>query len=95
MVLNKEEWARLAKTLGVDPDDPESLLINSVKNVILKRIKTAVKDFPQYATPRNVTMTLEPWTIDNGLLTPTLKLKRKNLNNKFAAQIQAMYVGHR
>ena len=95
VVLNKEEWARLAKTLGVDPDDPESLLINSVKNVILKRIKTAVKDFPQYATPRNVTMTLEPWTIDNGLLTPTLKLKRKNLNNKLAAQIQAMYVGHR
>ena len=95
VVLNKEEWARLAKTLGVDPNDPESLLANSVKNVILKRIKTAVKDFPQYATPRNVTMTLEPWTIDNGLLTPTLKLKRKNLNHKFAAQIQAMYVGHR
>ena len=73
VVLNKEEWRKLAETLDLDPNDPESLMATVTRNAILKRIKSAVKDFPQYALPRNVHMTLEPWTIENGLLTPTLK----------------------
>ena len=93
--LNKDEWNQFAATLGLDPEDPESLMATVTKNAILKRIKTAVKDFPQYALPRNVHLTFEHWTIDNGLLTPTLKLKRKNLNEKYAPQIQALYAGHR
>ena len=93
--LNKDEWNQFAATLDLDPDDPESLMATVTKNAILKRIKTAVKDFPQYALPRNVHLTFEHWTIDNGLLTPTLKLKRKNLNEKYAPQIQALYAGHR
>lgn len=95
VVLNKEEWRKLAETLDLDPNDPESLMAAVTRNAILKRIKSAVKDFPQYALPRNVHMTLEPWTIENGLLTPTLKLKRKVLAEKFAPQIQALYAGHR
>lgn len=95
VVLNKEEWRKLAETLDLDPNDPESLMATVTRNTILKRIKSAVKDFPQYALPRNVHMTLEPWTIENGLLTPTLKLKRKVLAEKFAPQIQALYAGHR
>lgn len=95
VVLNKEEWSKLAQTLDLDPNDPESLMATVTKNAVLKRIKTAVKDFPQYALPRNVHMTLDPWTIDNGLMTPTLKLKRKVLAEKFAPQIQALYAGHR
>ena len=95
MVLNKEEWSKLASTLDLDPNDPESLLATVTRNAVLKRIKTAVKDFPQYALPRNVYLTLEPWTIENGLITPTLKLKRKALNEKFAPQIQTLYAGHR
>lgn len=95
VVLNKDEWTKLAATLDLDPNDPESLMATVTRNAVLKRIKTAVKDFPQYALPRNVHMTLEPWTIENGLMTPTLKLKRKVLSEKFAPQIQALYAGHR
>ena len=95
VVLNKEEWSKLASTLDLDPNDPESHLATVTRNAVLKRIKTAVKDFPQYALPRNVYLTLEPWTIENGLITPTLKLKRKALNEKFAPQIQTLYAGHR
>lgn len=95
VVLNKEEWSKLASTLDLAPNDPESLLATVTRNAVLKRIKTAVKDFPQYALPRNVYLTLEPWTIENGLITPTLKLKRKALNEKFAPQIQTLYAGHR
>lgn len=95
IVLNKEEWKKLATTLNLDPLDPESLHATITRNAVLKRIKAAAKDFPQYALPRNVWLTLEPWTIDNELLTPTLKLKRKALAQKFAPQIQTLYAGHR
>lgn len=95
VVLNKEEWKKLASTLDLDPNDPESLIATVTRNAVLKRIKAAAKGFPQYALPRNVCITLEPWTIENGLITPTLKLKRKALNEKFAPQIQTLYAGHR
>lgn len=95
IVLNKEEWKKLATTLNLDPNDPESLHATVTRNAVLKRIKAATKDFPQYALPRNAWLTLDPWTIDNELLTPTLKLKRKALAQKYAPQIQTLYAGHR
>jgi len=35
--------------------------------------------------------TLAPWTIENALVTPTLKLKRNNLAVHFAAEIERIY----
>lgn len=93
-VLNPEEWKKLAAKLGVDPNDKLALQSNAVRSAILKRARAAAAGFPHYALPRNVVLTLEPWTIDNGLLTPTLKLKRKPLNELFAAQIEEMYLSH-
>lgn len=94
-VLKKEEWEKLAKDLGVDPNDPASLTASVVRNAIVKRAKTAAADFPHYALPRNVVLTLEPWTIENGFLTPTLKLKRGPLSKHYATQIDAMYAAHK
>ena len=93
-VLEPNEWANLAKSLNLDPAKPESLKSNAVKAALLKRAKAAASNFPHYALPRNVTATLTPWTIDNGFLTPTLKLKRGPLKSHFEAEITAMYAGH-
>lgn len=46
---------------------------------------------PHYAQPRAVALTLDPWTIENTLMTPTLKLKRNNLAARFAADIDRLY----
>ena len=34
------------------------------------------------------------WTIENGLITPTLKLKRGPLSKHFAAEIEKLYAVH-
>jgi long-chain acyl-CoA synthetase len=37
----------------------------------------------------------EPWSIENGCLTPTMKLKRSHIEAAVAAQVQAWYAEHR
>ncbi|HEX5311946.1 long-chain fatty acid--CoA ligase [Aquabacterium sp.] len=91
VVMNPAEWRRLAGNLGLNPDAPDSLAAPAAREAALARIKKAAAGFPHYAVPRAVCLTLEPWTIENTMMTPTLKLKRNNLMNKFASDIEAMY----
>ena len=92
-VLNPEEWKKLAAELKVSASEA-SLKLTSVRTAILKRVKAAAADFPHYALPRKVLLTLKPWTIENGLLTPTLKLKRTPLAKFFKKEIDEIYEKH-
>jgi long-chain acyl-CoA synthetase len=38
-----------------------------------------------------VHLALEPWSVENGLLTPTLKLKRPEMEKRFADKIAELY----
>jgi len=91
VVLNRAEWSRLAGTLQLDASAAASLEAQSAKAAVLERIRALTSSFPFYAQPRAVCLTLEPWTPENTLLTPTLKIKRNNLAVHFAAQIEALY----
>ena len=91
VVLEPLAWAHLAQSLGLDPQQPESLLHPSARQATLTRIEATAASFARYAIPRAVHLTLDPWTVENGLMTPTLKLKRNPLLVRFAAQIETMY----
>lgn len=91
LVLNPEEWPRLAKRFGLDADDLQSLANEKLQAWLVKQIKGCLKDFPGYAKVRRVILTLDPWTVDNGLQTPTLKIKRARVLKMFAEQVQALY----
>jgi long-chain acyl-CoA synthetase len=90
-VVNRAEWQRLAASLGLDPAEAASLNQPAVHKAALARIAAQTRDFARYAAPRAVFLTLEPWTIENTLMTPTLKLKRTNLMGRYAGEIEAMY----
>lgn len=91
IVLGEGEWEALAKKLNVDPSDKASLTNKSVKLAVLKRIKSACKELPQYGVPRNVCLTLEPWTIENNMLTPTLKIRRRIITAAYKSDIEKLY----
>ncbi|MEP7155983.1 MAG: long-chain fatty acid--CoA ligase [Betaproteobacteria bacterium] len=93
VVLNDEEWSRAAQEAKVDPnlqgDGKEK-----AEKFLVQRIGKLTKDFPGYAAVRKVTVAREKWTIDNGMMTPTLKLKRNVIFQKYASAIDDMYKGH-
>jgi long-chain acyl-CoA synthetase len=92
-VMNADHWNKAAAQGGF-PADAATLRGKEAHDFVLKRIAAQLKMFPGYAQVRRAVLTLEPWTIDNGLLTPTLKLKRSKVMEKFNAEIDAMYAGH-
>lgn len=69
IVLQGEAWRHLAADLGVDANDTSVLNSEQVKATILERINAQLQAFPAYARIRAVHLTLDPWTIDNGLMT--------------------------
>jgi long-chain acyl-CoA synthetase len=91
VVVNAELWARLAQELGVDPADSAGLNSEAVRHAVLQRIRAATRSFPSYAVPRAVWISREPWSLQNGMMTPTLKLKRNALNEHFAGAIATLY----
>jgi long-chain acyl-CoA synthetase len=91
VVLNLAGWQRLAAELGLDPASGESLQAAAARQAVLARVRALTTHFPYYAQPRAVQLTLEPWTVENSLMTPTLKLKRKNLLAHYSAQIDWLY----
>lgn len=94
VVLNRTNWEKLAKSLSVPADKESSLDIPVVQQELLKRIKEKLAPFPGYAKIFRVEATLEPWTVEAGLITPTLKLKRNCLIEKYEDTIIGMYEGH-
>lgn len=91
VVVNAELWATLARGLGLDPADGAALNTEAARHAVLQRIREATPSFPSYAVPRAVWIDSEAWTLQNGMMTPTLKLKRNALHERYAEQIAAIY----
>lgn len=91
IVLNGETWPQLAQQHGLDPLNSESLKDKKLMSAVLKTITKALHDFPGYAKVRRVSLSLQPWTIESGLLTPTLKVKRALVTEKYLKEIEKMY----
>ena len=92
-VLNAERWQKISAEHGISAN-ANGFAAKDVQSVILQRVGARLGAFPGYAQVRRTVVTLEPWTIENGLLTPTMKLKRARVMEKFNAEIDAMYAGH-
>ncbi len=93
-VVNPEQWQAFALQAGVRPDMPESLRDTRVEQQALQRVSAQIGEFPGYAKVRRVLLLTEPWSIENGLLTPTLKIKRAKVFARYQKEIAQLYEGH-
>ena len=95
VVLNDDEWARTATEAKLNPAlDGDGKEREKAEKFLVQRIGKLIKDFPGYAGIRKVAVAREKWTIDNGFITPTLKLKRNAIVHRYAGAIDDMYKGH-
>jgi long-chain acyl-CoA synthetase len=56
-------------------------------------IKRLQKDLSAYERVRRFELLAEPFTVENGMMTPTLKVKRKAVEERYRELIDAMYAG--
>jgi len=91
LVLNSEQWVHIAQKNNLDPFNKENLNNKAVNKQIISHLRTVLHDFPAFAKIRKVILTLEPWTIENDLLTPTLKVKRAKVMELFETEINDLY----
>ncbi len=86
VVLNADECAHK----GIDVNTEHSQL----EKQLLPLLSEALKAFPGYAQVRKLAVLDDAWTVENNLLTPTLKPKRAKIMERFADDVERLYQGH-
>ena len=94
VVLEKEQFWSLANTLGLDPEEPTVSHDKRLLKALLERIAERLHGFPGYAQIHRVGIVATPWTVEDGLITPTLKLKRDRILDRYADLVKMLYKGH-
>jgi len=94
VVPNPEVFGAVARRLGLDPDSAATLNDEQLCAAVLERVQRRTSAFPGYAQVRRLAVVNEAWTPDNGLATPTLKLRREKILERHHDIAENLYAGH-
>lgn len=72
-------------------DNRELIKLNFVKELFGKIIDEANKHLSHHEQIKKYVLLPQSWTVESGELTPTLKLKRKTIEDKYAGLIEQLY----
>ena len=86
---NLEAWARRS---GIAASDPRALLATKpVQEHMEARVTARLEGLATYERPKKIGLMLAPFTVDNGTLTPTQKVKRNVVKAQHRKLIDAFY----
>jgi long-chain acyl-CoA synthetase len=94
VVLAEDVWQKEAAAQGFAVHNSDILATASLRQWLLQRIAAQLSDFPAHATVRAVTVQAAPWNIEDGTMTPTMKLRRAAIVEQCQVSIEQMYEGH-
>jgi long-chain acyl-CoA synthetase len=93
IVPNFEKLEREAATLGISVDSREALVADDrVKALIQGELDRFNKNLDRQEKIRRFALLSRDFTIDDDEITPSLKVKRKNIDKKYKSVIDQMYV---
>jgi len=77
---------------GLAADDSGSLLAEPRSRALLKdEILGEMRDLARFETPKKIGLLAEPFTVENGALTPTQKVKRSVVTEQYGELIESFY----
>lgn len=93
VVPDYERLATELSSLGLDASlTPEQLAANKeIYTLLMKRIEERTKDLPAYEHVKKILVLPEQFTEEKGELTPTMKVKRKEVTRKYQKELDALY----
>jgi long-chain acyl-CoA synthetase len=92
-VVNQAQWQTLANEHHLPSVWPDTLNHRLANTFALSRVAAQMQAFPGYAKVRKIALLHDAWTVENGLLTPTLKIKRHLVLQQHQAQYEQLYEG--
>ncbi len=87
-VLNQNEWEKFAAENNFQDAEKQG---EQVEQAILERISNCLHEFPGYAQIYQLGIIEEAWTVENDLLTSTLKMKRNKIQETYQDLIESLY----
>ncbi|BAN69069.1 AMP-dependent synthetase/ligase [endosymbiont of unidentified scaly snail isolate Monju] len=94
VVPNPEALEKVARELHLDPANQAIYDDEYLREVLMEHIEERTRDFPGYARIRQIAILDHPWIPDNGLMTPTLKLRRDRILQQCHDLMENLYAGH-
>lgn len=94
VVVVSVDMARIrtfAKQNEISGDDKSLLEHKAIKALMQEELENNQKNFKGYERPKKFALVADEWNVDNGLLTPTLKVKRKQVLAKYQGLIEGLY----
>lgn len=92
VVPNLSQLRKWAAEKGLDGEDTEQLVKNpKVVEFIMSQIQNYQKDIAEYEKIKRITLLPHHFSIMNGEVTNTMKVRRPIVARNYAAQIEAMY----
>jgi long-chain acyl-CoA synthetase len=92
ITLNPEELVKFAKAEGVLDLDPTSLAKHAkVVGRVARIVEERNGELQSYAKIKKFTILPDDFTVENGFLTPTLKVKRKVIRDKYQDALDQLY----
>lgn len=92
IVPDFEQLKEYAEQANISYANEQELIEHpEVKKLIDREIKKQQKAFSKYEQVRKFALLVEPFSVDNGMLTPTLKVRRHIIEQKYGAIIEQLY----
>jgi long-chain acyl-CoA synthetase len=92
ITLNPDELAAFAKAEGILTPDPAALAKHpKVVERVSRIVEERNTELQSYAKIKKFSILANDFTVENGFLTPTLKVKRKVIRDQFQDTIEQLY----